>query len=462
MDNKELQFNRMTKTPIPRLVISLAIPTIISMMVSAIYNTADTYFVSKLGTSASGAAGIVFPIMTIIQAIGFMLGLGGGSWISRLLGQNKDKDARQVAAASFYSSIVFGLILLVIGVIFLSPILRLLGATDTMLPYAEAYARYIFYAAPIMTASFVLNNLLRSEGHATYSMIGIAIGGLLNIALDPLFIFTFNMGMAGAAIATSFSQLISFILLLVPFIRKKTVVSLSPANLPRKISVYIQILKIGLPSFFRQGLLTLASILLNTNAAIFGDAAVSAMTIVGRVSFLMNSFFIGLGQGFQPVAGYNYGAKIYSRMKKAYIFTLVLGTVAISILAVACFIFAKNLVMLFIADDSAVIEIGTVAMRAQCIAIPFMGLGILCNMTYQTLGKSLIASILSAARQGIFFVPFIYILPRVMGLTGVELSQAAADICTFFLALPFAVIIIRFASKTPDGADKLYGEDRLR
>lgn len=327
MDKNEAQYKKMTEEPVGGLILSLAVPTIISMIVTAIYNTADTYFVSQLGTSASGAVGIVMSLMALIQSIGFMTGMGAGSWMSRLLGQKKDHKASQVAASAFYFAFALGLLVAVFGRIFLDPLVGLLGATETIRPYAREYAQYILYAAPFLIASFTMNKMLCAEGKARFAMFGIAFGGILNIFLDPLFIFGLHLGIAGAAIATGLSQLVSFSILLYMFVSGRTIAKLGIRNAARNAKMYVEIVQSGVPSFFRQGLASVASIALNKMAAGYGDAAVSAMAIVTKVFMLVFSVLIGFGQGYQPVAGYNYGAKKYGRVKESFSFMVCSATV---------------------------------------------------------------------------------------------------------------------------------------
>lgn len=441
------QYERMTGKAVGPLIVSLAIPTVISMLVSAIYNTADTYFVSKLGTSASGAVGVVFSLMAIIQAVGFTIGMGSGTWISRLLGAQDEKAASEVAASGFYSSILFGVLLAVSGLFSLDPLVRLLGATATIAPYARDYASYILLAAPVMTASFVLNNILRAEGKAKLAMLGIAAGGILNCGLDPLFIFSLGLGIGGAAIATALSQCISFAILLSAFLRGRTVTKLGLARVARRPSLYLQILKNGLPSFCRQGLASVSTVALNLNAAVYGDAAVAAMSIVGKIFMLIFSVVLGVGQGYQPVLGYNYGARKLERVREAFFFTLKLGTAIMAVSALACFFIAPSLMLLFIAEDPEVVRIGSAALRAQCLAMPLIPLGVICNMSFQSLGKSWTATLLSACRQGFFFLPFIVLLPGLIGLKGVEITQPLADLCTFAICLPFALSFLRGLGK---------------
>ncbi len=435
---------QMTETPIGPLTISLAIPTIISMLVSAIYNMADTYFVTKTGTSASGAVGVVFTIMTIIQAVGFTLGMGSGTWIGRLLGAEKEKEASKVAATGFYSALVFGLLLTVCGLLFLNPLLNLLGATETILPYAREYARYILLAAPVMCASFVMNNLLRFEGMARFAMVGITTGGILNMILDPIFIFGLERGIAGAAIATALSQCVSFVLLLSCFLRKKTTVRLYPSNVARDAGTYLQIIKNGLASFCRQGMASLANIALNHSAGVYGDAAIAAMAIVGKVMWVMFSVIIGFGQGYQPVLGFNYGAKRFDRAKEAFLFMLKTCTGIGIVFAAAGYLLAPTLIRHMIGYDAAAVEIGIFALRAQVLMFPLIPTGVASNMSYQSIGKSWTATLLSASRQGTFFLPAVLLLPLAFGIRGLQLAQPVADLGAFLLAAPFAVRFYRF------------------
>ena len=338
----DAQYRKMTQTPIPRLVATLAVPTIISMLVTAVYNMADTFFVAQLGTSAAGAVGIVFSLMAVIQAIGFMLGMGAGNLVSRYLGAKEQRQADCAASTAFFTALAFGLGITVLGTLFLDPLMRVLGATPTILPYARDYARYILFGAPVMCASFVLNNILRGEGKAMLAMVGIGLGGVLNIGLDPLFIYAFGLGIAGAAIATLLSQCVSFAILLACFLRRKSAVRLHIGQVSRKAEVYARIIKTGMPSFCRQSLASVATVLLNVNAAVYGDAAVAAMSVVGRIFMFVFSFMLGFGQGFQPVAGYNFGAKRYDRVRGATYFTMLVGTVLMSVLAAAGFLAAAG------------------------------------------------------------------------------------------------------------------------
>lgn len=429
--------------PVGKLVLSLAVPTIISMLVTAIYNIGDTFFVSKLGTSASGAVGIVFSLMAIIQAVGFTIGMGSGAQISRLLGAKKADEANTVAASGFVAAVAFGSLIAIFGKLFIDDLMRVLGATETILPYAHDYASYILYAAPVMASSFLLNNILRAEGKAKFAMVGLTTGGLLNLALDPLFIFGFGWGIGGAAIATALSQCVSFGILLSWFLRGKTIIRLKAASISRSPMGYLRILKNGFPSLCRQALASVATIALNVNAAVYGDAAVAGMSIVGRLFMFVFAVNLGIGQGYMPVAGYNYGAGRFDRVKAAFLFTLKVTSAMMTLSGIAAFVAAPDLIRLFIRDDPDVVRIGARALRAMCLAMPMVPLGVICNMTFQSIGKAWTATVLALARQGFFFLPLILILPRFIGLTGVQITQALSDALTFLCCLPLAVIFFR-------------------
>lgn len=435
MQQNDDQYEKMINTPIPKLILTLAVPTMIGMLITSAYNMADAYFVSKLGTSASGAIGIVFSLMAIIQALGFTVGMGSGSTISRLLGKKENDKAQEMASSALAVSFILGIILSVTGLLMLEKMMMLLGATKSILPYAVEYAKYILYAAPVMMASFVLNNLLRAEGKTKLAMTGIGIGGILNIALDPLLIFGFGMDIGGAAVATLISQVIGFIVLL-SFFRKKTILRFSIRKISKKFTIYKEFIGNGMPSLFRQGLASVASVALNRVAAAQSDAAVAAMSIVGKIFMMVFCVLIGFGQGYQPAAGYNYGAKEYGRVKKAYRFMLWAGTGVMTVLGILLYAAAPWLLEQFVSDDPKVMEIGVWALRMQCAAMPFMPLGVACNMTFQAVGRPTMASFLAACRQGVFFLPLIWVLPKFYGIVGMEIAQPAADVATFLVCLP--------------------------
>lgn len=440
---QEQQYRRMTEAPVKPLIIKLAIPTIITMLVTSIYNMADTYFVSTLGKSVSGAVGVVFSLMAIIQAIGFTLGMGAGSIVSRALGVKDGERASRFGSVSLFTSLVAGLLLTVFGLIFIDPLMNALGSTPTVLPHARAYAQYILYGAPFICAAFVLNNLLRAEGKARLSMIGIVSGAVLNIALDPLFILDsgLGLGISGAAIATIIGQFVSFVILLL-LLLKKSVIKISLTRAVKGVSSLLEIVKTGAPSFFRQGFASIAAILLNNQASVYGDEALSAMSIVQKIFMLIFCVGLGIGQGYQPVAGYNYSARRWSRLRKAYIFTYIVGTVCMTVLGALAFILAPRLIPMFI-DDADVFPIGIRALRFQAIAMPLLSINVMCNMTFQATGQKLKAVLLSCCRQGFFFIPAVLTLPVLFGLTGVEMVQSTADLLTFTVSIFFFVRFYR-------------------
>ncbi len=436
------QFDKMINEPVSKLIAKLAVPTVISMLVTSIYNMADTFYVSQINTQASAAVGIVFPIMSIIQACGFTLGMGAGSLISIKLGQKKNDEGSVICSTSFFTAIIIGILITIFGVLFSSGFLHLVGASEAVLPYAKAYARYIFLGAPFMCASFVLNNCLRSEGKSFFSMIALTSGGLINIVLDPIFIFGFKLGISGAAIATLISQTISFSILLSWYLRKKVICRLS-LKLYGKPQVLGKIVNTGIPSLARQGLASLSTIILNTMAGRFGgDSAVAGMSIVTKICMFIASIMIGIGQGFSPVSGYNYGAKRYDRVFKAWLFMILSGFSIMTLMSSLCMIFAPQILRAF-RDDDMVVQIGTVALRWQAGFIPFHPLIVGTNMLMQSTRHVKQATFLSMNRQGIFFIPAILILPALFGLTGVEISQFVADVCSAICAIPFAIAFFK-------------------
>lgn len=444
--NQDEMVVRMTTAPVGRLIVRMAIPTIISMMITAIYNMADTFFVSQLGTSASGAVGIIFSIMTIIQALGFTVGMGSGSLTSRALGAKDYATANRYCSSAIFLSLSLGTVLAAVGLLFQKQLIVRLGATPTILPYAQDYARYILMGVPFMCTSFVMNNQLRFQGKAAFSMIGLTAGGLLNIALDPLFIFVLDLGISGAAIATLVSQCVSFSILLSMFLRKKSTTELSVRHISRTGETYAKILKNGLPSLFRQGMATIASILLNVAAGGYGDAAVAGMSITNRVFMFLMSIAIGIGQGFQPVCGMNFGAKNFARVKQAFFFTIKATSVIMLSFGAVFVIFAPQIVAAF-RNDPDVIAVGALAMRCQCAALPLHALIFGTNMMLQTTGEAKAATFLSSLRQGIYFIPLILILPRVLGITGVQITQSISDVLTSLTSIPFAVLFFRKLAK---------------
>lgn len=439
----EQKYRMMTETPVNRLIPRLAVPTIISMLITSIYNMADTFFVSQLSTSASGAVGVNFSLMAMIQAIGFTLGMGSGNYMSRMLGAKEQEKAQRACSVAVYTAFAFGLILAVFGIANIDRMVRVLGATDTIAPYAKDYGRYILIAAPYMTVSFVFNNHLRSQGNAALSMIGITTGGILNVILDPVLIFGFDLGISGAAIATIFSQFISFMILLTLVVRSQNVLKPLPKYFTFQWWVYKEILSAGLPTLGRQGLASVASVLLNVASSGFGDAAVAAMSIVTRIMMFINSALIGFGQGFQPVCGFNFGAKRYDRVLEAYFFCRRVALVFLLTMGVIMFAVSTPMMHLFRKDDAEIIRIGALALKMQCCLLPFQAYVIMGNMLAQSIGYSFRATLTSISKQGLFFIPAILILPKLFGVTGLQLAQPVADALTFVLTYVIIKMVIK-------------------
>lgn len=442
---KTNKLERMTTEPVERLITSLAVPTILSMLITTFYNMADTYFVGQMrSTSATGGVGVVLSLMSIIQAFGFFFGHGSGNFISRSLGSGTRKESEIMAATGFFSAIIFGLLITLFGTLFAPSLVWLLGATDTIAPYALNYMRIIVLGAPFMMASLVLNNQLRFQGSATYAMVGIITGGLLNIALDPLFIFTFRMGIAGAALATIVGQIVSFCILLFMCHRGENI-RIRFKNFKPSLYFLKEMSGGGLPSLLRQGLNSFAVVALNTMARPFGDATIAAMSIVSRIMMFAVSTTIGFGQGFQPVCGFNYGAKRYDRMIKAFWFSVKVSFCFLTVMAVGALVFAPELVALFHTDpnETSVISIGAFALRMQAIPLPLLSWVFMSNMMLQTIKRTLPASFLAMARQGLFFIPAILILPHFLDLFGIQIAQACADFAAVLCAIPIQIKVLK-------------------
>ena len=440
MKNRNSTPNRyeyLTQTPVPKLISTLAVPTILSMLVTGIYNTADTFFVGRISTQATAAVGLVFSVMAVIQAMGFFCGQGSGTYLSRMLGAGKKQEANEVAATGFALALILGVIVAILGNVFARPLGYALGAGDTTIHDTLIYMRIILLGAPFMMAQFVINNQLRFQGSAVYAMVGLLCGAAINIGLDPLLMFVFHMGVAGAAIATVSGQFISFVVLLIGSAQGDNI-HLKISNVRLNSHYLKEIINGGSPALARQGLAAIATLLLNQTAGqMGGDAAIAGMSVVTRVLMLLASALIGFGQGYQPVCGFNYGAGLYGRVKEGYFFCVKYGTIILTAASALCLAFAPQIIGFF-RDDPEVIAVGTVALRAQAISLPLMATIVITNMMLQSTGKGLKASIASSARNGIFFIPMILILPRLFGLFGVEISQACADVLSFLLAIPFA------------------------
>ena len=432
---KQDQYYEMANAPISKIIPKLAVPTIISMLVTSIYNMADTFFVSQLGTSASGAVGIIFSAMAIIQALAFMIGMGTGNFIARMIGAGNRKLAEELASIAFFTGFGVGLVIAVIGNANIGQLVRMLGSTETIAPYAEAYASYIFVAAPFMICSFIMNNLLRFQGKALFAMVGITTGGVLNMVLDPIFIFGLDMGTAGAALATGLSQFISLCILLFMCNSREECISIHPKKFKPTLAIYGEIIHGGLPSLGRQGIASIATIIMNTMAQPYGDAAIAAMSIVNRFMMFVGSAMIGFGQGYQPVCSYCFGARLYDRVKKACVYCVKVSTIFLLAVSVIGLIFSGNIIQMFRKDDLEVIRIGTLALRLQLLTMPLQGLVVMGgNMTPQSIGYGIRATIVSTARQGWLLIPILLCTVPVFGVLGIQMAQPIADVGTFILA----------------------------
>lgn len=433
----------MTETPVGKLIASLAAPTVVSMMISMIYNATDTYFVSKLGVSQSGATGIVFTLMGIIQACGFTFGHGAGSNISRQLGARDFDSAKKYSSTAFFYALFTGIVIGVFGLMFLKPFMRVIGSTETILPYAMEYGKFILIASPALVTSCVMNNILRYEGMASLAMIGLTTGGVLNMALDPILIFKFNMGVSGAGLATAVSQYISMGILLSVFLMKKTQSAISLRYFTFKPKVIANIIATGIPSFARQSLNSVSNMILNITAAPYGDACIAALSIVSKCSMLIFSVGVGIGQGFQPVASFNYGAKKFERVRKSIFFTLKFDTAVVGTLAAVMFIFAPQVISIF-RSEAEIIAVGKPALRYLCAAMLVLPSVMLANMTFQSIGKSGRAFFLACCQNGLFYMPLILLLNKLAGLTGLELAQPFAYVAAALVSFP---MLMAFASR---------------
>ena len=413
------RYEYLTQTPVPQLVCRLAVPTTLSMLVTGLYNSADTFFVGRISTQATAAVGLVFSVMAMIQALGFFCGQGSGSFLSRLLGAGKKQEAAEAAATGFTLALIIGVIVAVLGNLLAAPLGYALGAGPSTIHDTLIYMRIILIGAPFMMA-----------------------GAIINIGLDPLLMFVFDLGVAGAAIATVSGQAISFVVLLIGSMHGENI-HLKLSNVRMNRYYLGEIVNSGLPALFRQGLAAVSTLLLNQMAGMMGgDAAIAGMSVVTRVLMLLSSAMIGFGQGYQPVCGFNYGAGLYARVKEGFYFCVKYGTIFLTAMSALCLAFAPQIVGFF-RDDPAVIAVGTVALRAQAVTLPLMATIVLANMMLQSMGKGLKASITSSSRNGIFFIPLILILPRLFGLFGVEITQACADVLSFMLAVPIAASELR-------------------
>ena len=458
MSKEQQQYQKLVLTPVRQLIPRLAVPTILSMMITMIYNLVDAYFVGRLGTSASAAIGVVLGVQSIFQAFGFMMGHGSGSQISVRLGEGDKDAADRLFSTAFFHALAISVIVGIAGMIWLEPLMRLMGSTDTILPFSKTYGFYILISGPALVGSCVLNNVMRYEGRAVLAMIGLVSGGVLNMIGDPILMFGLGLGIDGAGLSTAISQYISFGILLYMVFSKRTISRISPKFRSNDPAVTLTIMRVGFPSLIRQMLNSVSTITLNHAAMPYGDAAIAAMAIVGRVATFINSAMIGLGQGFQPVSAYNYGVHKYNRLRESFFFTFRTGMVFLGVLAFLGFLFPGQIVGLF-RDDPVVVEIGAKALRFQCISVLMQPFSVTTNMMFQSIGHSKVASFLAMLRSGLYYIPCLLVLPLFLGLTGIQSAQMVADILTTLTCIPF---VVRFMRELPaedevSEIDRLYG-----
>ncbi|MDR0301554.1 MAG: MATE family efflux transporter [Treponema sp.] len=443
---KNEKFTRMTTTPVEGLVLSLAGPSITIMLISALYNMADTYFVSSLGTSQVAAVGIAFPLMAVIQAMGFFFGQGSGNYISRALGAQDTENAYRMAATGFISSFFAMAIIAGAGLVCLKPLIEGLGTTQTIRPFATEYVFFILLASPWMAAATVLNQQLRFQGSAAIAMVGMLSGAILNIFLDPIFIFVLGFGVKGAAIATMISQITSCLILLCYGTTRKDSIPIKLKYFSPSAARYAEMFRGGIPALLRQGIMSISTIIINHFARPYGDAAIAAISITNRLGMFANSVVLGFGQGFQPVCGFNYGAKLYSRVKKAFWFCVHFCFIGLLIISAALAIFAPQIIALFRKDDLEVITLGARGLRLLCVSLPFTGIVILVNMMTQTMGKAMEASIIALSRQGLFLIPCLFALSPVLGLLGIQLATPVSNLASLIIVIPVSSRILKILS----------------
>ncbi|MCI1779393.1 MAG: MATE family efflux transporter [Bacteroidales bacterium] len=431
-DAQEKKFRKMTTEPVEKLVRHFAVPTIISMLITALYNIVDTFFVSRINSSATGAIGVIFSLMAIIQATGFFFGHGSGNYISRKLGERDVENASKMAAIGFYSAFITGIVITVAGLLMLRPLAYLLGSTDTILPYAEQYMRFILLGAPFFTASFVLNNQLRLQGNAYFAMIGISVGAIINCILDPILIFTMKMGVSGAGLATLISQVISLVILMAGVKRSDAIDIKFSQFVPSK-EKFTAIWQGGLPSLGRQSLNSISTIMLNQSIKSFGDPAIAALTITLRIFMLLFASTLGFGQGFQPVCGFNFGAGLYGRVKKAYGYSVRVGAIILIFFSIICEIWAPSIIGIF-TDEARVLYLGKIALRLGSITFGLQSLIVVTNMLLQNINEYKGATLLAFGRQGLFLIPFVFLWKEMFGIIGIFLALPFSDLCAFILS----------------------------
>jgi len=440
----------MTTEPVEKLVFTLGLPSIMIMIVSAIYNMADTYFVASLGTSEVAAVGIAFPLMNLIQAIGFFFGQGSGNYMARVLGAKDTENASRMAATGLVTGFIVMAAIAAILIVILGPFVGFLGATETIKPHAMDFIFFILLASPWMVAATILNQQLRFQGSASIALVGIMSGAVLNIFMEPVFIFIFGWGVKGSASATMICQFISFCILYFYGCTRKGNIRINFRHFSPTVKRFAEMFRGGVPALLRQGLMSVANIIINHFAGFYGDAAIAAISIVNRIVMFANSVVLGFGQGFQPICGFNYGAKIYSRVKKSFWFCVRVACGGLFAICVLLEVFAPQIIALFRKDDPQVIAIGTLSLRLNCISLPFMGFATMCNMITQTMGVALEASIIAMARQGLMLIPILFIMRPIFGLLGIQMATPASDLLSLAIIIPLTMKVLRQIS-IPDG-----------
>lgn len=470
---------KMTQTPVPSLILRFSCSTIVSMLAGTTYNIVDMYFVSDLGNSAVAAVGILFSVLAMIQAVGYTFGMGAGSRISRFLGEQKEQEAGRDALVAVLMSLIAGLILMGAGFLWQKPLVEFLGSTDTIATFALDYGFWILLTAPVMCVSYVLNNVLRAEGMPVWALVGIGSGAVLNAVLDPILVSGLELGIRGAGIATFCGQSVSLIIMLIVMLSGKSVIRFNkntdimdhlsqnadakykPTGMRVKIEqikredrrglavfkqTAIDITRTGIPSFFRQGLVCVATILLNRAARAYGDDVIAAISVSNKVFAILFAVMVGYGQGFAPVAGYNYGAKKNDRVRKAIIFTILSQVIASAVTGILVWIFASSIISLF--GENAALELGVLSLRMHAVSLPFMAVCLVSGMLFQAIGEIGKAILISSTRQGIFFLPLIWLLPMCFQETGVALTQGISDVLSGVFSLPFILVAIHMCKKT--------------
>lgn len=440
MNSQSKKMELLGSTSIPKALLAMGIPTMIGMLVNAFYNLVDAYFVGGLGESQMGAISVVYPLGQVVVGLGLLFGNGAASYISRLLGRGDKENADKVASTALYSSIFVGAVIIIISMVFLHPILKLLGATDSILPYAATYAGIYIVSCIFNVFNVTMNNIVTSEGAAKTTMCALLIGAVLNIALDPLFIYAFDLGVAGAAIATAISQVVSTCVYLTYILRKKSVFHFRVKDCTYSREIMSEIFKIGIPTLVFQILTSLSISLINNAAGDYGDSAIAGMGVVTRLISMGSLSVFGFIKGFQPIAGYSYGAKKFDRLREAIKTSILWSTVFCVIFGLVLALFPTAIVSQFTKGDAEMIRIGAASLRANGITIMLFGFYTVYSSLFLALGKGKEGFILGACRQGICFIPVILLLPMVWGLNGILYAQPIADvlsaIITVFMAIP--------------------------